>query len=204
MTKNLALCMSRAVTLYFLAWVREFGSNREFDLIVSNNDALPVRYVKYLQQNGIYCVERQFAQEQKYDSIVLQPYEGITFSKNVLSEFSFDNVVYFSDCLRNGMYSFPNLDSRTSELVYFGFELHEESFNDNLSSDQKFLKRSIVSFDAIRNTWIDILKLYPEAYSRPIMNKNDFLLVMRHWGSAPHYPFKKENLQVIEKESLVF
>jgi hypothetical protein len=172
MSKNLVICTSRAITIYFLAWAREYGAGREFDLIVSNGDTLPNRYISLLAENGITCVEKNFAQDQTYESLILQPYESFDSHRNLLSMLSFKKIIYFSDCLRNGMFSFPKLDPRTSEFIYFGFELIESSFIDNLTIDQQNISRSIVSVKNIRRTWNDLLGLYSDSKSTPIMQKD--------------------------------
>ena len=147
MSQNLAICMSRAMSIYFLAWVRQFGVRRNYDLIISNGDTLPEEYLKFLEKHGIKPVETYFAQKQNYERIVLQPYEGFGAHKKILDQYSFKKITYFSDSFRNGMFSFPKLDRRTTELVYFGFELFESAFDDNLNSSQKEITRSIVSID---------------------------------------------------------
>jgi len=195
MSKNLVICTSRAITIYFLAWAREYGAGREFDLIVSNGDTLPNRYISLLVENGITCVEKKFAQDQTYESLILQPYESFDSHRNLLSMLSFEKIIYFSDCLRNGMFSFPKLDPRTSEFIYFGFELIESSFIDNLTLDQQNISRSIVSVKNIRRTWNDLLGLYSDSKSTPIMQKDELLIAMRHWGSTPIYTLKQDNIQ---------
>jgi hypothetical protein len=195
MSKSLAICMSRAVTIYFLAWVREYGSGREFDLIVSSNQTLPNRYINLLSENGITCVETGFAQDQTYENLILQPYEGFASHENLLEKFNFKKIIYFSDCLRNGMFSFPKLDPRTSEFIYFGFELVESAFIDNLTSNQRNISRSIVSVENISSTWNELLGLYSEFESASIMQQNDLLITMRHWGMAPQYTLLQDNLQ---------
>jgi hypothetical protein len=202
MSKNLAICMSRAITIYFLAWAREYGAGREFDLIVSNGETLPDKYINLLAENGITCVEKTFAQEQTYESLILQPYESFDSHRKLLDWFRFKKIVYFSDSLRNGMFSFPELDPRTTEIVYFGFELVESAFFENLTSSQQNISRSIVSVKNIGTTWNDLLGLYPESNSTPIMQKNELLIAMRHWGSVPQYTLKQDNLHEYLLEEL--
>ena len=203
MSRNLAICMTRTMTIYFLAWVREFGAGMNFDLVVSNGHPLPERYIDLLARNGVICVDAKLAQEKKYEKIVLSPYEGFASHKNLLAKFHFEHIVYFSDGLRNGMFSFPKLDHRASELVYFGFELFEQAFDDNLMSNQHSLPRFIVPVETIRRTWCDLLDRYPENVDSPIMQKNDLLIAMRHWGNQPHYTFREDNLHDYLQEELV-
>ena len=119
MSNNLAICMSRAMSIYFFAWVRQFGDGRNFDLIISNGDTLSEEYLRFLEKHGVKCVDPCFARTQNYECIVLQPYEGFGAHKKILDQYSFNTITYFSDSFRNGMYSFPKLDCRTTELVYF-------------------------------------------------------------------------------------
>ncbi len=194
--------MSRAMSIYFLAWVRQFGAGKNFDLIISNGDFLPKDYLELLGKHRIQSVDKSFAQKQSYDYIVLQPYEGFAGHKKILDQYSFQSIIYFSDSLRNGMYSFPRLDGRTTDLVYFGFELFENAFNDNLNSRQKEIKKSIVSIESVKKTWLDLINLYPNQNHKQILGKSDLLIAMRHWGNAPHYIFKKDNLEIYLEEEI--
>ena len=202
MSQNLAICMSRAMSIYFLSWVKQFGSEKNFDLIISNGDTLPEEYKAFLEKYGIKCVDKFFAQEQNYETIVLQPYEGFGAHKQTLEQYSFKKITYFSDAFRNGMFSFPKLDNRTTELVYFGFELYESAFNDNLNLGQKEITKSIVSIDYIKNTWLELTKLYPLQNQGLSMGKRDLLIAMRHWGSSPQYTFRSDNLEFYLEEEI--
>jgi hypothetical protein len=202
MSQNLAICMSRAMSIYFLSWVKQFGSEKNFDLIISNGDILPEEYKAFLEKYRIKCVDKFFAQKQNYETIVLQPYEGFGAHKQMLEQYSFKKITYFSDAFRNGMFSFPKLDNRTTELVYFGFELFESAFNDNLNSGQREITRSIVSIDYIKKTWLDLTKLYPLQNRDLSMGKRDLLIAMRHWGSSPQYTFKSDNLEFYLEEEI--
>ena len=202
MSQNLAICMSRVMSIYFLSWVKQFGSEKNFDLIISNGDTLPEEYKVFLEKYGIKCVDKFFAQKQNYETIVLQSYEGFGSHKQILEQYSFKKITYFSDAFRNGMFSFPKLDNRTTELVYFGFELFESAFNDNLNSGQKDIVRSIVSTECIKNTWLELTKLYPRQNQGFYMDKRDLLIAMRHWGIHPQYALKSDNLEFYLEEEI--
>jgi hypothetical protein len=92
MSQNLAICMSRAMSIYFLSWARQFAADKNFDLIISNGDSLPEEYKEFLEKSGIKCVDKSFAQKQSYQSIVLQPYEGFGAHKKILEQYSYKQI----------------------------------------------------------------------------------------------------------------
>ena len=192
--------MSRNLALYFLAYVQEFGQNRTFNLLIMDGNNFPEGYEGYLANLNVTTISLDQATTHRYKKIFLQPYQNFATHKELLNNFSFESISYFSDALRNGMYSFPSLDLRADELIYFGFELYEKSFYENLDSKQKKMEKKIVSPDMIRKVWVDMTKLSNRKKSSSLKS-DDLLIAMRHWGTKPTYTFGEEGVhRYLEEE----
>jgi len=182
--------MSRRILFYPLSYVLEFGRGRKFDLAIANGEKLPEKTYRFLESIGVAIVDIEVAKNNKYNSILLQPYHDFQDHLKFLGCFNFEKISYFSDALRNGMYSLPNLDKRTIEFIYFGFELIEETFLENLDSSQIEIPRIIVSFESIRKIWVGLGQSMELDISTDRLKPDDLLVVMRHWGHTDLYPFR--------------
>ena len=203
--KSLIVCSFRGIIFYPLAYALEFGDGRKFDLVIANGQKLPLQVCEYLTSIGINVIDLELAKENQYESILVQPYQDFSNHLNFLSSFNFKNISYYSDALRNGMYSLVGIDERANEFIYFGFELIEETFLDNLTARQMQIPRTVVSFEAIRETWVKLGLCMDLKFDSEILNPEDLLIVMRHWGRSPNYPFqdgkKLEDYLLLEMEN---
>ena len=180
--QNLLVCMSRAMFVYALSYVLHFGQGQRYDVLIANNDVMPKFTSDYLASNGLTFVTTHEASSKKYSRLLIQPYQNFAGHREYLRQFSFDHISYYGDGLRNGMYSLPSLDKRTDELVYFGYELHEKAFYENLDQSQVEIPKKVVDFDYIKNAWNVLRSLAGITSNFPVLSSGDLLIAMRHWG----------------------
>jgi hypothetical protein len=192
MSNNLVICLSRGILFYPLAYVLEFGKGREFDFIIANEQKLPEKTLEYLRSLGVTVIDLESAKKKCYDSIFLQPYQDFHLHQKFLNNFKFKNISYYSDALRNGMYSLVGIDKRAVEFIYFGFELIEQTFVENLDASQLKIPRTVVNFESIRRIWIELGQVMELDSTSDFLKPDDLLIVMRHWGQAPMYPIREE------------
>ena len=181
------MCMSRAMTIYALALVLENGIDQDFDLLVLGDDSLSDEYLEILLEARIRNVSLEIAENSHYVKLFIQPYQNFLGHRKLLRSLKFLEICYFSDAMRNGMYSFPKLDPRVTELHYFGFHLKEEAFDSNLEVSQFNIRTHIVPFKTIRETWNNLVSRLGVKITNLEFEIDDFLIVLRHWGS-PIYP----------------
>ena len=190
-TKNLIVCKLRGIIFYPLAYVLEFGKGREFDFIIANGQKIPEQTREYLRSLGVTVIDLESAKKKTYDSIFLQPYQDFHEHLKFLNNFKFKSISYYSDALRNGMYSLVGIDKRTVEFIYFGFELIEQTFVENLDASQLKIPRTVVNFESIRRIWIELGQAMGLDSSSDLLKPDDLLIVMRHWGQDPMYPIRE-------------
>ena len=89
------------------------------------------------------------------------------------------------------MYSLMGMDERVNEFIYFGFELIEQTFVENLDASQLKIPRTVVNFESIRRIWIELGQVMELDRSSDSLKTDDLLIVMRHWGRTPMYPIRE-------------
>jgi hypothetical protein len=192
MNRDLIVCMSRGMSIYALAYVLEYGRDQEFDLVIANGELIPRKAEEFFITLGVRTILMDEAIRGNYGKVFLQPYQSFARHTDFLNQFNFKEISYYSDALRNGMYSLISIDKRVTEFVYFGFELAEKTFLENLDPEQQKTPKVVVSLKSIEEIWIKLSILYGLADQVNILGPDDCLIAMRHWGSSPQYEFLPE------------
>lgn len=73
--KNLIVCMSRAMSIYLLAYVKEHGGGESLDLVLMDSPKIDLRYSSLFQEFGIEIISLDKAQKYPYFKSIIRPYQ---------------------------------------------------------------------------------------------------------------------------------
>jgi hypothetical protein len=180
-----------------LAYIEQFGFGRQFEILIEDKSK-PTRDLESMAHEfGAVFVGPEEAKDRLYQELLIHSYFKFDIQTSYQQSFHFDSLTYYSDGLRNGFYGLPSLDYRLQKLIYFGFQLKEDSFESNIPQSMAEINRETVSFSNIERIWKKLQNPKPEI--KPfIFKSSDFLLVMRYWGlPGPGYQLL-EDLNVLD------
>ncbi len=180
-----------------LAYIEQFGFGRRFEILIADESEATKDLELIAQDFGAVFVGPEEVKDQFYQELLIHSYFKFDIQTSYQQSFHFTSLTYYSDGLRNGFYGLPTLDPRLQKLIYFGFQLKEDSFEGSIPQSIAEMNRETVSFTSIEKIWNKLQN--PEPEIKPFMFKStDFLLVMRYWGlPGPSYQLL-ENLNVID------
>jgi hypothetical protein len=177
------------MSVYLLAYIREFGCGESFHLAIENDPSIGHAYQELASQVNISMIRFSEIKDREYDKLIVHSFFKFSKQKNFLSQIKFNSLSYFSDGFRNGFLSPSAQDPRLNRLIFFGIKLLEQSFLTGIPSALHQFEAQVVSFDSIKSTWEELFKL-SNVKIEPKFERGDLILVMRYWGArGPHYEF---------------
>ena len=187
---NLIICKTRLSLIYILAYIRKSKTEQFYELVI--DEKISEKLMNYLENNKIKIIDKKDISKTKYYKLIINSYDNFIEQNQIIGSVNFTKIVFYSDLLRNGMYSFPQWRFKVDELVYFGFWLREKSFEDYLESNSE-PKITIIKMTEIETVWKDLINYFGKIN---IVNKSlqrSSLIVMRYWGEMkPNYTFKEQ------------
>lgn len=194
---NLIVCPSRQFGVYMLAYIKEFGLGRQFEILIPDNSEVPHQLEQMAQELGAIFVAPEVIYSKTYDELLIHSYFKFELQIPYMLSIKFKSLTFYSDGLRNGVYGLPTLDARLKKLVYFGFKLREESFESSIPQSLEGIEYEVVAFKTMEDIWHKIHELKIDKIPN-LFRQTDLLLVMRYWGMpGPSYQFA-ENRSVLD------
>jgi len=189
---NLIVCHNRSFAVYLMAYIKEFGEKREFEVFIKGEPQIPIELRTVALSLNARFVSKQEIYKKTYSELIIDSFFDFGLQTSIISKIQFRDLSLFTDGLRNGFHSLPTVDLRLSKLIYFGVMLHEEAFENGLPRQLEKLRREVVPFDCIQSIWHSLQCFNSEVNSLEF-ESSDLLLVMRYWAMpAGHYQFRAQ------------
>ena len=187
---NLVFCPNLLFAVYLLAYITGFGNGRRFQIVILGDPVTPLELMNLASNLKVTFIKEGEATKQSYEELIIHSYSLFVLQSSYIRGINFKVLTFYSDVMRNGFYGLPKIDPRLKELIYFGVELRETSFENCLPVSMSHIVREVVSFAQLSNVWGDLRQISQPIFPNDCTAK-DLLLVMRYWNQPDwNYEFK--------------
>jgi hypothetical protein len=188
---KLVICPSRLFVIYLLAYLNKHRGDSEYEILVLGLVSIPKELIELGNSYNCQFVSEVEVLRKVYEEVICHSSFQADPFYDLVNRIKYRQMTLYADGLRNGFYANSQVDDKVTRLIYFGFILRDESFDEGISSKLRNIELCVVGMQDIGLIWN---KLSSQVFNGVDFQfkSGDLLLVMRYWGKeGTQYTFKE-------------